>query len=367
MALTTPQQTGIQKINNSIIEVGFNMDMGGSFCFFREMTGPVTADVFLHAAPYTEHGQIIFDVYGNPYTGGEVNPYGWPWNPTQSGSTPLEYNRPVVDVLASSIDATTAYIKTAPTLYDFPLQEDRDAEIPAVVSMSMEMWVELEDHHVKIRYKATFIDPYESYGPNASGDLTLHLEPPGFGNNGGDFGFVGEWAQEAPIMNSNSTLFGQKAVLGTGGEPTVVEPTWFYGNTTPIPGYYYPISSTSLAGKGGWLILPDNWMAIQNNDLTWGWGVYNPTADAWQVIDWGDHKFNMFMPTQVFGFCSPAVKAASYPADSRKGDTYDYTIYLTAGAAEDIRERFQSIAPVNIASRLANISGKRISGKRLVR
>ena len=210
----------IEFLDNDVIRIGINLDLGGSITYLADAKTKVN---IVNSSDWGR--QIQQSYYAGPIPFGDPKPE-WKtlgWNPIQSGDCYANRAR----VLEHSNDGKVLYVKSVPM--HWPLNN-----VPG--ECTMETWIELDGPSAKVRCRLT----------NARPDKTQY----------------GARSQELPAIYTIGTLW--KLMTYTGGEP-------FSGGALERiekikPGASFPWAHFRAT---------ENWAALVN-DSDWGLGVFTP-------------------------------------------------------------------------------------------
>jgi len=217
----TAQQTGMRYLDNGVVRVGVDLDMGGVITYLSR-----SSDSYNVINSHDLGREVQQSYYAGPTPYGNANPdwANWPWNPIGAGDS--YGNRSVAT--SSRSDGGTLYVRTIPKQW---------ALDNVACECFFETWITLDGAAVNLRYRLT----------NHRGDLTAY----------------GAYGQEMPAVYTIGKLYriftydGVAPFTGDSARevPFVAGPPW--QNLAPT----------------------ENWVALLDQS-GWGLGVWNRDASV---------------------------------------------------------------------------------------
>lgn len=259
-------------LDNGIIRIGVDLTRGGSITYLADSGHPEVNVINSHDLGR----EVQQSYYSGPHPYGDPNPNwaGWGWNPIGAGDS---YGNPA-DVLESSNDGATLYVKTLPrqwALDDVPCE------------CTFEQWIQLDGNGAHIHFRLN----------NARSDQTEYPAQ----------------HQELPAVYSTDRF--HRLLTYEGDAPGTGAPLTEIVNRGPPWAYF--------TGQERWAALVD--------DNGWGLGVFTPTAELFVGGLAGSPGAGD--PTgPSTGYMSPLRTEAI-----RWDTVYDYDSWLILGWIDDIR------------------------------
>jgi hypothetical protein len=220
-ALPAPAAERVSRLDNGVIRLGVNLDLGGSITEFGRAGD---APNLINSHDYGR--QVQQSYYGGPVPYGQAHPgwKNWPWNPIGTGDV---YGNPS-RLLEHTNDGKTLYVKSIPMQWALK-------DVPG--ECTFETWVTLDGATATIRNRLT--------------------------NDRPDRTFYGAFNQELPAVYTVGTLHRLFTYKGT--NPWAGEPAELIPNAGP------PWADWTT---------PEGWAALVD-DRGWGVGVIHPGVFSW--------------------------------------------------------------------------------------